>query len=101
MNGTIDVHGDKWKQFVLRHFDDGLSLLHFVEEGEDSFYVTGYDAKGIEFGGYEGVTGRMPRYMIRHHTYPCLKQVFDTKFVKLNEIIHCVYNEMGVNLDKT
>ena len=46
--------------------------------------MTGYDAKGIEFGGYEGVTGRMPRYMIRHHTYPCLKQVFDIKFVKLN-----------------
>lgn len=75
-NGTLEVHGPKWKQFVLRHFDDAVRVLHFVEEGEDSFYVTGYNYKGIEFGGYEGVRGRMPRYMTHNHTYPNIPQVF-------------------------
>lgn len=53
--GVVEIRGIKWKEFVDENFDEDVNVLHFIEEGDDSFYVTGYNNDGIETGGYEDV----------------------------------------------
>ncbi|GKG47894.1 hypothetical protein Tco_0507379, partial [Tanacetum coccineum] len=42
-----------------------VKLLHFVEEGEDSLYVTGYDENGKDAIGYADldIRNRFPGFM--------------------------------------
>nr|GFC10798.1 hypothetical protein [Tanacetum cinerariifolium] len=36
-DGPIIVKGDKWNKFAEENFDTNVELLHFVEEGDDTF----------------------------------------------------------------
>ncbi|PWA53530.1 acetyl-CoA carboxylase 2 [Artemisia annua] len=63
--GTTELRGEKWKKFCVAYIPKGAYLLHFVQEGDDSFYVTSYDDLGYETGGYEGIIGRPCRFMCR------------------------------------
>ncbi|GJX45726.1 DNA-binding pseudobarrel domain-containing protein [Tanacetum coccineum] len=44
--------GDRWEHFVKQNIDDRVQFIHFIEEGEDIFYVTTYDQAGLENHGY-------------------------------------------------
>ena len=70
------LSGDKWSAFVAENFDRDVKWIHFVEEGDDSFYVTGYYENGYEFGGYDGIRGRPMRFMTRIAPFGNIDQVF-------------------------
>ncbi|GKA99529.1 hypothetical protein Tco_0827523 [Tanacetum coccineum] len=54
-DGPIIVKGDKWIRFAEENFDTNVAVLHFVEEGDDSFYVTGYCQNETKAIGYHGI----------------------------------------------
>ncbi|GKB24085.1 reverse transcriptase domain-containing protein [Tanacetum coccineum] len=64
-DGPIIMKGYKWEKFAEENFNMNVKLLHFVEEGEDSFYVTGYDENGREAIGYADldIRNRFPGFM--------------------------------------
>lgn len=74
-NGDILLTGDKWSGFASANFDRDVKWIHFVEEGDDSFYVTGYYENGAEFGGYDGIRGRPMRFMTRVLPFANIAQV--------------------------
>lgn len=78
--GVIEIRGKIWKEFVAENIDEDVEVLHFIEEGDDSFYVTGYDQDGIESGGYEGVNRQYSRFQTRVTPYTHIPQVI-TKFL--------------------
>ena len=61
-NGSMIVSGPRWRAFALVNVNEDVQLLHFVEEGEDSYFVTGYNWDGTEFAGYNMIAGRFPRF---------------------------------------
>ena len=75
-NGDIMLTGDKWSGFASSNFDRNVKWIHFVEEGDDSFYVTAYYEKGSEIGGYDGIRGRPMRYIGRVSPYATIAQVY-------------------------
>ena len=50
--GIYKIKGQRWNEFVAENLNDDVNVLHFIEEGDDSFYVTGYNDDGIQIGGY-------------------------------------------------
>ena len=54
-----------------------VRLLHFVEEGDDCFFVTGYTEDGAEFGGYNMNSGRVSRFQSRVFSFYDEIQVLD------------------------
>nr|GEW25242.1 RNA-directed DNA polymerase, eukaryota, reverse transcriptase zinc-binding domain protein [Tanacetum cinerariifolium] len=52
--GLWYLTGPRWTGFCNRSVNVDVSLMHFVEEGDDCFYVTGHNRDGIEVGGYGG-----------------------------------------------
>ena len=50
--GIYLVKGQRWREFVAENLDGNVNVLHFIEEGDDSFYVTAYNDDGIQIGGY-------------------------------------------------
>ena len=64
-NAPMVVTGPRWKAFALQNLNEDVQLLHFVEEGDDCYYVTGYNADGSEFAGYNLIDDRFPRFMER------------------------------------
>ncbi|GJW51266.1 hypothetical protein Tco_0092617 [Tanacetum coccineum] len=56
-------------------------LLHFVEQGDDTFYVTGYDNDGLECGGYNEVRKRPERIVTRVWPYQDYPQMLPTEFL--------------------
>ena len=73
--------GERWMAFALANLNRDVTTLHFVEEGDDCFYVTGYNADGTEFGGYNfgGIlyAGRFSRFKTRVFDFLDEIQVFD------------------------
>ena len=66
-NGDVVLTCDKWKQFAAEKFDMDVKWIHFVEQGDECFYVTGYYENGNEFGVYDGIMGRFmknAKYML-------------------------------------
>lgn len=61
----IALKGYKWTEFAVENIGPGVRLMHFIQEGDDTFYVTGYGSGGIEFGGYNGIEGRYSRFQSR------------------------------------
>lgn len=76
-NGDIVLKGDKWLAFAMQNFDRNIKWVHFVEEGDDSFYVTGYYENGAEFGGYDGIRGRPMRFVTRLSLFVNMAQVYN------------------------
>ena len=73
--GTTELRGEKWKNFCSAYIPNDAYLLHFVQEGDDSFYVTSYDDLGYESGGYEGIIGHPSRFMSWVFPYTNIPQV--------------------------
>ena len=74
-NGPMVVSGARWRAFALENLNDDVNLLHFLEEGDDCYYVTGYNQDGTEFAGYNIINGRFPRFMSRVTPYLEVRQV--------------------------
>ena len=64
-NRPIVLTGERWRTFALENLSRAVRLLHFVEEGDDCFFVTGYTQDGAEFGGYHMNGGRVSRFQSR------------------------------------
>nr|GEY61127.1 hypothetical protein [Tanacetum cinerariifolium] len=74
-----------------------VSLLHFVEEGDDCFYVTGYNRDGIEFGRYGVNRSTLSRFMSRVLPYPHIPQTLPTDFLpNLNDVDEIEISVNGV-----
>ncbi|GJX58134.1 hypothetical protein Tco_0289524 [Tanacetum coccineum] len=56
-------------------------LLHFVEQGDDTFYVTGYDNDGLKCGGYNVVRKRPGRIVSRVWPYQDYPHMLPTDFL--------------------
>ncbi|GJS63619.1 hypothetical protein Tco_0678183 [Tanacetum coccineum] len=56
-------------------------MVHFIEQGDDTFYVTGYDENGFECGGYNVVRTRPSRIMTRVWPYADYPQMLPTDFL--------------------
>ncbi|GJW49875.1 hypothetical protein Tco_0091226 [Tanacetum coccineum] len=78
--GPIRITGDRWVQFCLENMVKAV-LLHFVEQGDDTFYVTGYDNDGLECGGYNEVRKRPERIVTRVWPYQDYPQMLPTEFL--------------------
>ncbi|GJZ14391.1 hypothetical protein Tco_0549621 [Tanacetum coccineum] len=65
--GPVMLQGNNWKKFIEENFNQNVALLHFIEEGEDNFYVTRYYGNGCEVIGYDDldIRNRRPRFMSR------------------------------------
>ena len=74
-NIHVEIRGEKWKEFVAENMDMDVNLLHFVQEGDDTFYLTGYNHMGKETGGYEVVRTSYYRFQTRVKPYPYVPQV--------------------------
>lgn len=61
-NGPIVLTGETWRRFALENLSLDVRMLHFIEEGDDCFFVTGYTQDGAEFGGYHMNAGRVSRF---------------------------------------
>ncbi|GKA93140.1 hypothetical protein Tco_0815126 [Tanacetum coccineum] len=57
--GIVVLQGQQWTDFALDCIDPEVNMLHFIQEGDDSFYVTGYRNFGSKIGGYDRVEGRL------------------------------------------
>ncbi|GJZ05282.1 hypothetical protein Tco_0538557 [Tanacetum coccineum] len=49
----MSVVGPVWSDFVSKNITQDVKCLHFIEEGEDMFYVAMYDKYGLEMHGYK------------------------------------------------
>lgn len=63
--------------FALDYLSRAVRLLHFVEEGDDCFFVTGYTEDGTEYGGYNMNSGRVSRFQSRVFSFYDEIQVLD------------------------
>ncbi|GJU57119.1 hypothetical protein Tco_1234885 [Tanacetum coccineum] len=84
------------------NFNQNVALLHFIEEGEDSFYVTGYYGNGCEVIGYDDIDirNRRPRFMSRVWPLPDTEQILGVEFLRdlpANNMIRIKGN--GINFD--
>ncbi|GKA81693.1 hypothetical protein Tco_0788385 [Tanacetum coccineum] len=95
--GLWYLTGPKWTEFCNRSLNDDVALLHFLEEGDDCFYVTEYNRDGNEFGGYGGNRSTFSRFMTCVLLYAHLPQTLPAEFLpNLNELdeIEISVNEM-------
>ena len=65
VHGPVTVKGYKWTQFAQQNISNRVFLLHFIKEGDDTWYVTGYGSNGHEAGGYEVIDRRYSRFQTR------------------------------------
>ena len=67
VDGPVTLKGYKWTRFAKQNItkDKHVYLLHFIKEGDDTWYVTGYHSGGDEAGGYQGIEGRYSRFQTR------------------------------------
>ena len=63
--GKWVLQGATWKDFAYDNITPSVSMLHFIQEGDNNFYVTGYDKYGNEAAGYVIEKHRVCRFMIR------------------------------------
>ncbi|GKC35158.1 hypothetical protein Tco_1047542 [Tanacetum coccineum] len=69
LSGTIRT------EFCNDSLNENVALLHFIEEGDDHFYVTGYTSNGNEVGVYEANRATLSRFMTCVLPYPNLPQL--------------------------
>ncbi|GKB03555.1 hypothetical protein Tco_0831698 [Tanacetum coccineum] len=85
------------RKFCNRSLNENVALLHFIKEGDDCFYVTGYTSNGNEVGGYEANRATFYRFMTRVLPYTRLPQIIPAELLPtLNELdeIHIEANRM-------
>jgi hypothetical protein len=59
------VEGVRWNDFAMHNITcSDVAYLHFIEEGEDVFYVATYNEYGEEFHNYEPVHDQFWRCMV-------------------------------------
>lgn len=75
--GLWYLSGERWRQFCNRYMNDAVEVLHFIEEGNDCFYVTGYTKDGKEMGGYDGYRSTFTRFKTTIYPNRRLPQVFN------------------------
>ncbi|GJR15077.1 hypothetical protein Tco_0797729 [Tanacetum coccineum] len=63
-NGHWKLTGTNWSRFINRSGYGDIATLHFISEGADTFYVTGYDEHGSEIGGYNDLMTQQRRSRI-------------------------------------
>ncbi|GKD97152.1 hypothetical protein Tco_1381049, partial [Tanacetum coccineum] len=56
-------------------------MLYFIQEGDDSFYVTGYLNFGNEMSGYDAVEGCLSRCLSWVFNYPKIPQTVSAEFL--------------------
>ena len=81
--GMWYLTGPKWTTFCNRSLNEDVELLHFVEEGEDCFYVTGYLENGHEVRGYEGNRSSFSRFKTVVLPDLRLPQVFKSEVLEI------------------
>ncbi|GJT96455.1 hypothetical protein Tco_1091973 [Tanacetum coccineum] len=79
--GMWYLTGDKWTEFCNKSLNGKVFLLHFMEEGDDCFYVTGYDRVGNEVRGYGVNRSTFSRFMTCVLPYPHIPQTLPAEFV--------------------
>lgn len=70
----IRITGIRWQEFCNENIGESR-LLHFIKQGDDTFYVTSYDDSGYETGFYPGEMYRPCRIVTRVWPYPDYEQV--------------------------
>lgn len=73
----VRITGVRWKEFCDENVSGGR-LLHFIKQGDDTFYVTCYDDDGYEMGYYPGEIGRPQRIVTRVWPFADYHQVDST-----------------------
>ena len=73
--GLWYLDGKKWTEFCKRNLNKDVEMLHFVSEGDDCFYVTGYNRNGMEVHGYGGNRSTYKRFKTTVLPDPRLLQV--------------------------
>nr|GEW22794.1 transposase, MuDR, MULE transposase domain protein [Tanacetum cinerariifolium] len=63
VENKLHLLGDEWENFAKDNLNSSVRTLHFVNEGDDIFYVTGFNRDGIEWQGYDQlVVGHIGHY---------------------------------------
>ena len=44
--GYVEIRGKRWNEFPADNMDMDVQLLHFIQEGDNMFYITGYNHIG-------------------------------------------------------
>nr|GEW21731.1 DNA-binding pseudobarrel domain-containing protein [Tanacetum cinerariifolium] len=52
VENELHLLGDEWENFARDNLNSSVRTLHFVKEGENTFYVTGFNRHRIEWQGY-------------------------------------------------
>ena len=71
----VRITGFKQKQ-SCKEYLSAAHLLHLVQQGDDTFYVTWYDEFRMETGGYPGARKCPSRYVTKVWRYADFPQVF-------------------------
>ena len=71
----IRITGIWWTEFCNESVR-GCPMLHFIQQGDDTFYVTCYDDSGYENGFYPGERNRPERIVTRVWPYADYDQVY-------------------------
>nr|GEZ65343.1 hypothetical protein [Tanacetum cinerariifolium] len=81
--GPMLVQGNNWREFAEENRNENVALFHFIEEGEDSFYVTAYYGNGSEVIGYDDfdIKNKRQRFMSRVWPLPDTEHVHGVKFL--------------------
>nr|GEU28713.1 hypothetical protein [Tanacetum cinerariifolium] len=51
-SNTMSLVGPVWANIVMHNVTNDVTMLHFVEEGNDIFYVSTYNKYGLKTHGY-------------------------------------------------
>ncbi|GJR57256.1 hypothetical protein Tco_1499418 [Tanacetum coccineum] len=53
VENKLHLLGDEWENFARDNLNSSVRTLHFVKEGDDTFYITRFNRDGIEWQGYD------------------------------------------------
>ena len=81
------LQGEAWNQFAYDNIPHSVSMLHFIQEREHCFYVTGYDIYGNEAAGYVMERHRVSRFMVRVSLNTNVTQV---RVIYINRYTHTI-----------
>ncbi|GJV09206.1 hypothetical protein Tco_1346862 [Tanacetum coccineum] len=103
---VYEDEGYNGSKFAHENFSQKVALLHFIEEGKNSFYVTGYYGNDCEVIGYGGIdiSRRRPRFMSRVWLYPVIEHIVGDDFIRVllaNNIIRIKGNDVNFDVQFT
>ncbi|PWA44959.1 eukaryotic aspartyl protease family protein [Artemisia annua] len=64
LDGHLTLYSHEWKTFLDESGYMNFSMLHFIREEPDLYYVTAYNDYGFECNGYNDVGDRQQRCML-------------------------------------